>query len=133
MDYLLSIGIRIKERRQLLRMTQEELALRSGYTSRSSINKIERGMVDLPRSKIIAIAEALSTTPSYILFGQDQEENSPTELTAGERVWIELYRKLSPEVRETFVTLVEKFDALPDGERQMLLAMIRGAIGAQAE
>lgn len=55
------------------------------------------------------------------------------DLSESERVWIELYRKLSPEVRETFVTLVEKFDALPDGERQMLLAMIRGAIGAQAE
>lgn len=109
MDYLLSIGIRIKEQRQLLRMTQEELAIRSGYTSRSSINKIERGLVDLPRSKIIAIAEALGTTPSYILFGQDQEENPPEEpkLTEGEEKLLKLIRLMPDEMKKQYTELLE--------------------------
>lgn len=110
MDYLLSIGIRIKERRQLLRMTQEELAIRSGYTSRSSINKIERGIVDLPRSKIIAIAEALGTTPSYILFGQDQEEENPPaepKLTEGEEKLLKLIRLMPDEMKKQYVELLE--------------------------
>ena len=107
MDYLLSIGLRIKERRQLLRMTQEELAIRSGYTSRSSINKIERGLVDLPRSKIIAIAEALGTTASYILFGNEQEEieNPPEEikLLEGEEELLKMIRLMPPEMKAMYI------------------------------
>lgn len=106
MDYLLSIGIRIKERRQLLKMTQEELAVRSGYTSRSSINKIERGIVDLPRSKIIAIAEALGTTPTYILFGQEQEEENPPaepKLLEGEEELLQLIRLMPAEMKALYI------------------------------
>lgn len=64
----------------------------------------------------------------------DLHKNAPApELTESERAWIELYRKLSPDVQETFVTMVKTFDSLPEGERQMLLAMIRGALGSQAK
>lgn len=62
-----------------------------------------------------------------------KETPAPEELSEGERAWIELYRKLSPDVQETFVTMVKTFDSLPEGERQMLLAMIRGALGSQAK
>ena len=106
MDYLLSVGIRIKERRQILRMTQEELAVLSGYTSRSSINKIERGLVDLPRSKIIAIAQALKTTPTYILFGSDEEKENPPEepkLTEGEEELLKLIRLMPEEMKALYV------------------------------
>lgn len=68
---LAEIGKRIKNLRIALNMTQEELARKAGYTSRSSINKIETGLVDLPQSKIIAIAGALNTTPTYLLYGND--------------------------------------------------------------
>ena len=39
-DYDMTIGQRIKVRREELNMSQEELAKRIGYKSRSSINKI---------------------------------------------------------------------------------------------
>lgn len=61
------LGKRIKDKRIELNMTQEELAKKSGYTSRSSINKIELGLVDLPQSKIILIAQALGVSVSYLL------------------------------------------------------------------
>lgn len=64
---LVEFGKRIKDKRVELNMTQEELAKRAGYTSRSSINKIELGLVDLPQSKIVAIANALGVTPTYLL------------------------------------------------------------------
>jgi len=62
-----SLGKRIKDERIRLNMTQEELARKVGYTSRSSVNKIELGLVDLPQSKILAIASALQTTPAYLM------------------------------------------------------------------
>ena len=69
----MKIGARIKSRRQELSLSQEELARKIGYTSRTSIAKIEAGDIDLPQSKIVAFAEALETTPSWIMgLGNDQ-------------------------------------------------------------
>lgn len=68
----MTIGQRIKFRREELDMSQEELAKRIGYKSRSSINKIELDLYSLRQSKIKAIADALDTTPSYIM-GWDEE------------------------------------------------------------
>lgn len=58
---------RIKQRREELNMSQEDLAKLLNYKSRSSINKIEMGENDIPQSKIIAFAEALQTTPAYLM------------------------------------------------------------------
>lgn len=61
------IGKRIMARRKELGMTQEELALKMGYKSKSTINKIEMGKNDIPQSKIANFAKALSTTPAYLM------------------------------------------------------------------
>lgn len=71
------IGDRIKERRECLKMSQDDLAKKLGYKSRSSINKIERDASGLPQSKIVAIANALNTTPAYIMgWESDKSETS---------------------------------------------------------
>ena len=72
---MLEIGDRIRIRREELKMSQDELAKRLGYKSRSSINKIELGHYNLTQSKIKAIADALETTPSYIM-GWDELDES---------------------------------------------------------
>lgn len=112
-------------------ITQEELGSIIGV-QKSAIRKYESGMVEnIPRSSIKRMADFFGVTPSYLM-GWEDETPAP-ELTESERAWIELYRKLSPDVQETFVTMVKTFDSLPEGERQMLLAMIRGALGSQAK
>lgn len=62
-----SIGSRIRTRREQLNLSQDELAKRLGYKSRSSINKIELDERNLTQSKIKSLADALETTPSYIM------------------------------------------------------------------
>ena len=61
------IGIQIKKRREELNMTQEELATKLGYKSRSSINKIELGKNDITQHKVVEFANALNTTPAYLM------------------------------------------------------------------
>lgn len=78
---MLTIGARIKARREELRISQEELAKKLGYKSRSSVNKIELDSRNLTQSKIKAIADALETTPSYIM---GWEETSPAGGMTGE-------------------------------------------------
>lgn len=59
-------------------MTQDELAQKVGYKSRSSINKIEMNENDIPQSKIVEIAKALDIKPSVLMFGSDEElEQTP--------------------------------------------------------
>lgn len=78
----MTIGDRIRLRREALKMSQEALAEKLGYKSRSSINKIELGQQNLTQSKIAAIAAALETTPSYIM-GWKEEETDPVSLLHG--------------------------------------------------
>ena len=61
------MGNRIKQLREKHKMTQDELAHKLGYSSRSSINKIEIGRSDLPQSKISLAAKILHTDPAYLL------------------------------------------------------------------
>lgn len=63
----IEIGKRIKQRREELDVSQEELAHRLGYKNKASIAKIESGKQGLKQSKIKAIADALLTTPDYIM------------------------------------------------------------------
>ena len=45
---------RIRQRRIELNLSQDELATKLGYRSRSTIAKIESGANDIPQSKIVA-------------------------------------------------------------------------------
>ena len=73
-----TIGERIRIRREQLNLSQEELARKLGYKSRSSINKIESDARNLTQSKIKAIADALETTPSYIMGWQEEQKQNDT-------------------------------------------------------
>ena len=63
---------RIKSRRTELGLTVEELAHKMGYKDKSSISKIENGKADIPQSKIAAFADALGTTPAYLMGWEEQ-------------------------------------------------------------
>lgn len=67
----MDIGDRIKRRREELGLSQEELAKKVGYKSRSSVNKIEIDGRGLPQNKIVLFAKALKTTPAYLMGWED--------------------------------------------------------------
>ena len=61
------LSSRIRQRREQLGLSQEELAARMGYRSKSSITKLEKGINDLPRAKLEELAAALDTTPAWLM------------------------------------------------------------------
>lgn len=67
-----AVGTNIKKRREDLGMTQEELAKKLKYKSKSTINKIEMGINDITQSKVVAFAKALGTTPSFLMGWEDE-------------------------------------------------------------
>ena len=67
-EELAEMGIKIRERREELRMTQEELAQKSGV-SRQTISSLETGKYeDVLVSTLAAIATALGTTVDKIFY-----------------------------------------------------------------
>lgn len=67
------IGEKIKEKREKMNLSQEQLAEKLGYKSKTSIHKVEQGMTDLPQSKIIEFAKALNTSPAYLMGWIDEK------------------------------------------------------------
>ncbi len=73
----MTIGDRIKTRRQELNISQTELSLRSG-SSKQTIYKYENNLVtNIPSDKIEIIANILETTPAYLMGWDAQEPASP--------------------------------------------------------
>ncbi len=56
------IGEKIKEARLQNGWSQEELAKRMGYKSKSTINKIETGINDVTQSKVAKFAQVLNVS-----------------------------------------------------------------------
>lgn len=63
----MTIGEKVRVLRKQKGLTQEELAEKLGYKSRTSINKIEMGERDIPRSMIKKIAEILEVPAIELL------------------------------------------------------------------
>lgn len=68
---LVEFGKRVAELRAMRGLTLQALADKSGYTSRSSIKKIENGEVNVPTQKVKAIADALGVSP-LVLMGREE-------------------------------------------------------------
>lgn len=104
----MAIGQRIQNRREELGLTQEELAHRIGYKSKSSINKIELGVYSLRQSKIKAIADALETTPAYIMGWDERPEPAREDLVlnAEERELVVRYRGASEDTKNAVAAVL---------------------------
>lgn len=75
----MTIGERIRNRREEVGMSQQDLANKLGYKSKVSISKIESGVRELRQKNIMDIAKALRTTPAYIMGWDDEKETSSTD------------------------------------------------------
>ena len=78
-NFLKELGQRVKSRRLDLGLSQEELAQRCNYAARSSINRLEQGLLDIPQSKVMAVAKALDVTPAFLM-GWESELNNPLKV-----------------------------------------------------
>ena len=132
----MTIGQRIKQRRLELGLTQTELAERMGYTSRTSICTVEKDKEDLTTTRVKKFAEALETTPSYLMGWTDLVEtgkrlqdkfredpkgtvdtfffnNNEQMISISENVndalkLYELYKKADPNVKSAIDSLLKK-------------------------
>ena len=98
---------RIRARREELNMSQEELAKRLGYKSRSTIAKIESGENDITQSKIVAFAKALGVKPTYLMGWEEAPMPPSFSLTQQEETHIKKYRQLDADSKEEIDDLID--------------------------
>ena len=112
----MKIGNLIKKRREELGMSQEELATKLGYKSRSSINKIELGKNDITQHKVVEFARVLQTTPSYLM-GWITEDSANKNNTIANVV-----NKLRSN--DMFLSVAEKFCNMDDNQLNTINQML---------
>lgn len=123
----MGIGDRIKQRRLDLGMSQQELADAMGYTSKSTINKIEVGKNDVSQSKVVKFASVLKTTPSFLMDWEDDEfylgnYNNNIEYLSDKPELLELYKDIVANDR--LVILFDKAKKLEPEELEQVLKII---------
>lgn len=106
----MNLADRVRQRREELGLSQEDLAFRMGYSSRTSVNKIENGR---PCSqKIIArLADALGVGIPYLMGWDEEKQEQPTDELDG----------LSKEKQE----LIDFIKKLPEDKIQVLLQVAK--------
>ena len=109
---------RIKALRQEKGLTLEQVADVVGV-GKSTVRKWETGMIaNMKRDKIADLAKALGTTPAYLMgwSEEDQEKkDSPAE----------------PQLNEGEKMLLDLFNRVPEDQQQLVLQMIRAALGSR--
>lgn len=100
----MSVGERIAKRRKELGLTQQELAAKMGYSSKTTINKIELGINNVSDKKLFAFAEALDVDVAWLLGANEQVFN----LTPKRKHLLELVERLSDEQVEAILKLLGK-------------------------
>ena len=103
------IGDNIKRFREERGWTQEELALKMGYSSKSTINKIEKNINDISQTKIEKFAQVFDCDPTELI--TSKSATSVSRDLDRERKADELYsryEKLSPDDQKMFLMLLDK-------------------------
>lgn len=103
----MTVGEKIRQRRESINMSQEELAKRMGYKDRSSISKIEKGSdKNLSLETVQKIAEILNCSPLFLM-GWSEDEKHDAQLSPQEEKFIERYHRLDAYSRSIVENMIE--------------------------
>lgn len=100
----------IKKFRKQTKMSQEELAKRTGYTDRSSIAKIEKGMVDLSQTKIQQFADVFGVSASELMGWEENKKaviNEDNSISESKKQLLALAEQCSEEDAEKLLQMMQ--------------------------
>ena len=102
---------------------------------KSSLQRYASGVTaKIPLTVIEQLSKAFNVSQEYLMgWSEDDKKVSPSvaDLSEGEKMWLELYHRLSPETRELMIHTMGGFDRLSKDKQKLALQMIRIALGDQ--
>jgi len=111
-----TLGQRVLARRKELGLTQRDTA-KLANVAHVTISQWERDETQPAGTRLFALAKALHCTPTWLLFGDDDQ--SPVAAEAIER---------APLLSEKHKELIELFDSLPESEQEAQLEELRARV-----
>lgn len=114
----MTIGDKIRKRREELGYTQDELAKKLGYKSRSSVNKVEMSR-EIPMKKVKLYADVLDLSVPFLMGWEDDDsiiEIAETDVALsnmGKRVkeYALKLANLSAEDKEMIMKMIDRCDS----------------------
>ena len=101
-------------------LSQGELARLVGYEGRSAISKVENGDRDISQSMIEKYANALGVSPAYLLYGDNEgEDSTEKEKQLREQTYTNLFSRLNPAHQEMIIAQIKGILATYDSEGQL--------------
>lgn len=105
----MTVGERIRQRREELGLTQMQLAYKMGYNTRSSISRTEQAGDDIGTNRIVKFAEALNVSPAYLMGWEDDKPpktDYQIQLSDQETLLIEAFRSSDETTRKMIERLL---------------------------
>lgn len=109
------IGDKIRAMREARGWTQEQLAELMGYSSKSTINKIEKNINDVNQKTMAKFAKAFGCDATEFIVsnnavtepGVAMIPNLPEHISNEDQALLDQYHKVSPETRNSIELLIE--------------------------
>ena len=127
-----SCGERIKAGLTIRMMKQSDLC-QITKIPKSAISQYISGAFEPKQDRIYLIAKALNVSEAWLM-GYDvpmERQNNVSPEDEGEKLWMELYYRLSDETKKVFINMMDSFDKIPADKQRFVLEMIRVALGNQ--
>ena len=133
-----SCGERISEALTKRAMRQADLC-KLAKVPKSSLSLYLSGAYEPKQDRIFDMARVLNVSEAWLMgydvpIDRSDQKNSPSvkvDLSDGEKMWLELYHKLSDESREILVATMGSFDKLSKDKQQFVLQSLRLVLGRQ--
>lgn len=116
----MTIGERIKARRNELMLSQRDLCEKMGYSNHSTIGKIEAGKVDIPQSRIVQFADVLGVSIAYLMGWEEsdliEDKTKQPTVDAG--------------LSEKRKALIDFAKSVPEDKAEMILRVMKSIVEA---
>lgn len=107
----MGIGEQIRKRRIQLGWSQQKLAEKMGYTSKSTITRIEKGYNDVSQSNVAKFAKVMDTTIGYLMGWSNEESKLSKPI-------------ITDNSNPAAKVFSSRFDSLSDNHQQQVLEYI---------
>lgn len=120
----MELGEKVRERRIELGMSQEELAKMMGYSSRSSINKIEKGR-PITQKIIVRLAKVLNVSVAYLMGWEDDSLENGDKNGIQLKAIRESHNITLEEFANEFHITVEDLKQYESGEKKIPFSLVK--------
>ena len=122
---------RIKSLVEQSKLSYQELENLTGI-KKSSLQRYASGTTaKIPLDVIEKLSKTFNVSQEYLMGWSDNKKNYTPEkndLSEGEKMWMELYHRLSNETRQVLITSLDSFDELNEDQQQMALRVLRSVL-----